>query len=150
MPWRSGGVQWDSMDEATMLPSGQENVELLVETMVYIDENPRQHDQSLWYATTDCGSYACYAGHALILAGWQPYMPDYQGLPTRSSDRFLPPEFEGDAAANAVYVEDAARKILGITAEQATILFHGELDGDTMRRYITELTRDAYPPEVAS
>lgn len=42
------------------------NIELLEQTMRHIKDYPEAHDQSHWM----CGTTACFAGWAAVLAGW--------------------------------------------------------------------------------
>ncbi len=41
------------------------NIPLLEETMQFVMDHPRRHNQGKWI----CGTTACYAGHALLLSG---------------------------------------------------------------------------------
>lgn len=46
------------------------NVELLQQTMQYINDHPWQHDQNVFAIENECGTAACFAGWGAMLSGW--------------------------------------------------------------------------------
>lgn len=102
------------------------NVDLLRRTLAHIEQHPEEWDQGTWR----CGTAACFAGHAAILAGgrW-------------STDSLLP-----YATANVVspdgsvrFVAEFAEEQLGLTDGQWGQLFHFENTLDDLRRIVGEL-----------
>lgn len=47
---------------------------LLEDTMLHIRSYPELHNQSYYYEQSDYGLCACFAGRALLLAGYSPVM----------------------------------------------------------------------------
>jgi hypothetical protein len=45
------------------------NAELAYKVLDHIDAHPEQWDQKAWLKGTDCGTAACFAGWAVVLAG---------------------------------------------------------------------------------
>lgn len=46
------------------------NVELLQQTMQYINDHPEQHNQNVFVGENECGTAACFAGWGAMLSGW--------------------------------------------------------------------------------
>ena len=78
------------------------NVELLQATMQQIIDHPEQHDQYRFVDMNICGTTACFAGWAALLSGW-------------SIARIR--------RVDSMY--DAGAKLLGLTDDEASILFYG-------------------------
>lgn len=107
------------------------NVELLMETLEYIKDNPQKWLQEAWFALIDpktgnrvwdielfdveeinsCGSAFCFAGHAALKSGFC--------APPKSPNS----AWRMDINGRDVWVEDYAREQLGLTHEQAGVLF---------------------------
>lgn len=89
------------------------NTELLQQVMQYIDDHPKQHDQSDWYRENECGTTACFAGWACILTG-----------------------HNISASTN---VRDTAIAALGLTSSEAWKLFFATNTRDTLRLMVKDL-----------
>lgn len=75
----------------------ERNVELLQQTMQYILDHPKEHDQSAFVNT--CGTAACFAGRAALLSGWTVHQITWAPM----------------------WAEGAA--LLGLTLDEAMVLF---------------------------
>lgn len=108
------------------------NVDLLRRTLAYIEEHPGEHDQTRWR----CGTRACFAGTAAMLDGgiWA------RGVPCMSARSDDPPDH---VVAHVIHVAHRARRILGLTEDQARDLFCGANDLDDLRDVVAELTGGA-------
>lgn len=80
------------------------NVPLLRRTLEYATEHPEETDLGAWAYRTPCGTVACIAARAVILAGY---------------------EIEGDSdrMADGRCIRDVAQEILGLSLEQDRMLF---------------------------
>ena len=74
-----------------------------------------------WLNVQECGTAMCVAGHAANLRGWFPTLA-YEGMELNWSSVS---EEEGDHEYNGTDVSSVARDLLGITDEEADILFSG-------------------------
>lgn len=128
----------------------QRNVALLQATMAYIEKNPEQHDQNNWI--TACGTAFCYAGHAAILAGaarpgnevaewgrsWAINVETLESLAVESvsgySDTVKP-------------IDEFAAARLGLTLDEADVLFDGDQTLRTLRILVDALCADAWIDE---
>jgi hypothetical protein len=130
------------------------NVDLLNEIMDYVREHPQQWRQSSWYKLVNretgdtvwevdeevveevnsCGAAFCFAGHVALREGF-PKPPTVDG-----SDwtRYIK---TGDGAwdYDEEYVDEFARKRLGLNTAQADILFSGENQMHDLENLITAL-----------
>ncbi len=78
---------------------------LLKETYQYIVDHPEEHNQQVWVSRTDkCGTVCCFAGHAVLIAGYK-------------VDRC------NRVSEMNMHVMDAAQKLLGLTDHQVDQLF---------------------------
>jgi len=104
------------------------NAKLLQDTLVHIKEHPEQHDQRHWGVMTACGTTFCFAGTALLLAGYTPVWGD-----TEDGEILLwgwiPPE--GESYEEASWLDGTvgttaktANTELGISAVSASQLFY--------------------------
>lgn len=102
------------------------NVALLQKTMQYIKDHPYAHDQWMiinpgpYYedcSAFECGSTACFIGWAALLAGWTTRQVDACETPIRS-----------------IGVD-----ILGLTRQEAGILFYGGNTVDDLELMVKEL-----------
>lgn len=87
------------------------NYSLLENTMVHIRSNPELHNQASFFERGELGMTACFAGRALLLAGYQPVMAT-----DNSAAVYMP-----DGTIELAWI--AAQKLLGLTYEQASNLF---------------------------
>ena len=109
------------------------NAPLLLKTLAYIETHPEEWDQTVWF----CGSAACFAGHAVLLDGGK--VSNDRWLLPREDD---PPADRWDARDGEVYVELRARRILGLTEEQAERLFASYNTLDELRAQVFRLVGD--------
>lgn len=91
-------------------PMSAVNVELLTRTLDYIVAHPKEWNQRDWR----CGTAACFAGNAALLAGWQWIMPF--GDP----DQYLMSRRLADGRCSTI-----AQSELGLTEDEAGWLFDG-------------------------
>jgi hypothetical protein len=82
-----------------------------------IADDPESFDMRHWYKQDTCGTHACLAGFTILEAGYTPWL--ITGIHYASS---LGAE-ECSAGGKLMYIEDVARKCLGLTQEQAELLF---------------------------
>ena len=75
------------------------------------DTIPAEWTQDTWGWRGSCGTQACFAGTALLIAG-----------------HTLQDTIFRDRDGKEVWPPDAARDELGITSQQASLLFHGVTD----------------------
>jgi hypothetical protein len=85
------------------------NIELLERTMQHINDHPESHKQSWWFAPGECGTAACFAGWAWMLAGNEPVKILLDRNHSNRNDVW---EFREDV-----------RKLLGLTEDEADTLF---------------------------
>ncbi len=85
---------------------------LLKETYNYIMEHPWEHNQRTWGVKNSCGTAYCFAGHAVLLAGYKI-------------------TFDSEGFANLVdtphgkqRIEYLAKELLGLKDHEATRLFN--------------------------
>ena len=107
------------------------NVDLLIEVAAEIRLHPDNFSMGTWweayeraYSAPDmtgsphaCGTVACVAGHAVALSGKRYYMaPDWMRQDSGGADLV-------DGDANPVDINLEARKALGLTQQQAKVMF---------------------------
>jgi hypothetical protein len=109
------------------------NFALLRKTMEHIEAHPQEWDQQTWITKADCGTVACFAGWAVLLA--HPEAEAVYGVPCScgACDRVA-------ATANAVRlggrkasIEDVARDALGLTCKEGMRLFGAGNGMDDLR-----------------
>ncbi|MGI5485194.1 hypothetical protein [Microtetraspora malaysiensis] len=122
------------------------NIDLLKRTLEHIEATPEE-----WYqGAYRCGTGMCFAGWACTFAGgvWAGGPDEWDG------EDLIADEGDGDDASflyedmngNDVYGVSAgrrARRLLGLTPEQATDLFDGHNTLDDLRRIVAELCVEA-------
>lgn len=132
------------------------NVELLRETMDYIKNNPQKWRQDSWYAwvneagqieygvisldmeeVNSCGSAFCFAGHAALKSGFP--------APPRENHRQWTKAEEVDGYTQNVHVDEFAREKLGLTWEQAEVLFSGDNTLEDLEKIVDAIIDD---PEI--
>lgn len=112
----------------------ERNVELLQQTMQYIKDHPEQHMQDIW--VTDfalCGTAACFAGWASLLDG----MSAIKLLRLSEGIEAVRIPGEGGRWRSAVSIH--ASSILGLTREEADILFGGTNTTPTLELMVKDL-----------
>lgn len=101
------------------------NMDLAYRTLDHIAEHPEEHNQSTWR----CGTTACYAGHAAILAGAQ-WCDPRDGYPiscVHTPDGVIE------------HVRFFAQQELQLTDGQADRLFHGSNTLEKLREIVDDL-----------
>jgi hypothetical protein len=110
------------------------NVELLRRTQKEIHANPDSWNQRHWFVEPSpwrggrwCGTAACFAGHALLLEGWEPIFNADGGAEwiTRNGEI-------GD-------IKPTAAMALGINLYQADVLFAGKNELEDIDRIVDGL-----------
>jgi hypothetical protein len=92
-----------------------------------ITNDPGQWDQSLWIGRNDCGTACCVAGR-IVLNHPEKWRPFWNKL-TEVADSVIPSDFFGtrqEAIYEAITVEDAATRLLGLDYYRAESLFDSE------------------------
>lgn len=95
-------------------------------TMDYIDAHPKTHDQGWWFTPTECGTVACFAGWASLLAGDRP-------VPMSGSLVYT------DDTWQMEHVRGRAQELLGLTLEEACRLFAGGNTRADLRAHLAEI-----------
>jgi len=117
-------LAWPPEDPTGSLPTL--NVSLLDATLQHIERNPHEWDQTTW----QCGTTACFAGHAAILHGteWAYKLGGYV--------------YAMDGPHLKVPVDEYARKALGLTGNEACRLFLSENTLPALRSIVDQLKTD--------
>lgn len=101
------------------------NIQLLRDTIDYIDAHPDEHDQDDW--VQPCGTAFCYAGHAALLAGaTRPGLEITRGESTWYVDTQTLESVIGryfDVKEHVLEVSVFAEQKLGLTYNEADIMF---------------------------
>ena len=113
------------------------NVDLLDRTLAYIEAHPDEHDQGTWR----CGTAMCFAGHAAVLDGGVWAGPEHDELVAMRED---PAEVRRlSSIGEVVHVEDRARRVLGLTGEEAYALFYRAATLDDVRAGVAAIRKRA-------
>lgn len=104
------------------------NIERLRKEMEFITTHRDKHDQSVWAAKTSCGTVGCLAGNIVFNEGLE-----IDWLGKNASYCF-------DEQGDNVSIRDQAALILGLSWDQAEILFDGNNNLPGMWRYISNIT----------
>jgi hypothetical protein len=118
------------------------NTDELVAIYQHIKANPDEWDQRTYASHTPCGTAFCVAGWAVARAG---------GLPVRWWSLEPGREQANHAVmpdGREVQIDDEALAILGLTDDQAGLLFFEENDLDDIRSAIFDIT--GVDPETAA
>jgi hypothetical protein len=119
----------------------QRNVSLFQRTLDHIHTHPEQHDQEFWMRVSQrpssegpqvvtCGTAACFAGWATLLAGYVPYSRIGDGqwpvevVPTTASGRKALPEVVSFVAIKVLGISDAEADILFRASNTVSFLWH--------------------------
>lgn len=124
--YESDGWDLDLEDEEVRIP----NVPLLRKTMEYIEQHPDEWSQDVWSAKRACGTTMCFAGTALHLSGH-----DFVYQPTNEDVEFaaMVRGFENDGS-----VGEVAARVLGLSEEQASAIFHCYTSRPDVLRVVVE------------
>lgn len=119
------------------------NVPLLKQTLDYVETHPEEWTQRFYR----CGTGMCFAGWAAVLDGGTWYDAELKGpwiedMVARPDDPDLDVFLMRDGA-RTVDVECRARRILGLTEDEASELFDGDNTLDDLRRIVRELCEAA-------
>lgn len=133
------------MNQPVDLP--ERNVTLLQNTMKFIEEHPEQHNQAHW--VTACGTAFCYAGHAAILSGASLPQGDVMDLGQYWIIDLVSLQSRGGNAYDirdgvALPVDVFAAERLGITDDEAEVLFEGDRTITGLRALVDALCDGAW------
>lgn len=85
--------------------------EKLDAALEWIKLNPEQHDQSVWWRDTGCGTAMCLAGQIAWADGWRPPNENEEDVRDMRSPGGLAVAVRGEERA---LVQDAALEALGV------------------------------------
>lgn len=131
------------------------NVDLLRDTLDYIEQHPEEWDQSTWatkkQATKNvCGTSFCFAGHAvnlseqyrLVGSAYNWHTDEYEVVTTMeeadTQDR-LSWFAQNVKTGNVESIATAARKVLNIGGNEGDYLFDGGNTLDQLDLYVTDI-----------
>jgi hypothetical protein len=115
------------------------NVEFAREVYAFLMANPDKHDQNVFWAETRCGTVACVAGTAAILAG-----ATILKLDSSSDDDYVrTTHFMLDPAGKEVMISQFAREALGLDYYDADNLFYSCDSRAEALDYLEKLIEDA-------
>jgi hypothetical protein len=111
------------------------NVELLRRTQKEIHANPESWNQEHWFVQPLfpwrkgrwCGTAACFAGHALLIEGWEPVFNADGGAECITRD--------GKIGA----IKEIARQVLDLPDAWADVLFAGKNDLEDIDRIVDSI-----------
>lgn len=106
----------------------QPNAELAYRVLDHIEAHPEEWYQGRWYSELSCGTTACFAGHAVLLAG---------GKIVQRIRPFYLAQIPGSDILNDI--RDAARSVLGISEWGADCLFSASNDLEDLRDWVAHL-----------
>lgn len=123
------------------------NNDRLQEVLDHIENNPQTWQQDVWFINRDgteenfsieveeinsCGSAFCFAGHAALKGGFtRPPANNYDSWFSRNEE-----------TGRVTYVDEFARDWLGVTNDQADILFSSSNTMDDLRECVAALVED--------
>ena len=97
------------------------NVELLQKTLDAIKANPQHWDQTKWH----CNTSHCFAGFAELISNNMPIDTDSEVLESDANFADMYTTISGGYAQTVWLAQDNARDLLGISVDDAGILFAG-------------------------
>lgn len=115
------------------------NVPLLRKTLEHIEAHPEEWNQGVWL----CATSACFAGHAVVLAGGEWVEIEHAVFVRADADDNPADLANVDDKGQVVTVADRAQRILGLSWREARILFHSDNNLDDLRRIVGELIEQA-------
>jgi hypothetical protein len=105
----------------------------------YIRMHPEEHDQGDWARRTDCGTTLCFAGTAVVLAGYQLDWTNHSDRTGRCvTSAGDPLSLAGTASISAV----AARELC-LAPEQVEALFWAADSLDDLERIVKDIANEA-------
>lgn len=110
------------------------NIELLQQTLQHIEDHPEEWNQHTWYTDdpellpsgNQCGTAACFAGTAIILAG---------GTFEDCDSAYPPGRRDGDA----LHAGDLAQALLGISLLDRSVLFGPANTVEELKDFVGQL-----------
>ena len=102
--------------------------ERLDEAITYAAEHPNEFDMNSWFNVKPCGTTACLAGTAAMLAGWKPALDGSDYFPGEWDSVVKPGMTEPQQA------EDVAMSIFDFTEVQSSIFYLPDLWSVIQRR----------------
>jgi hypothetical protein len=136
------------------------NWENINKTLARIEADPDAFDMAVYYAETTCGTVACLAGHACLEKGLMPAELSRVSVEARESDFYQPDQWRPwmrngyhqtslmrEAKMwGAVHIEEAARKYLGLSYDEAGEIFnaYGVRTVEDLRLKIKEVLGDEH------
>lgn len=108
------------------------NIEELDRALKWIEENPEQHDQSVFAQRTSCGTAMCLAGVVAMLNGWTPIFRSdgYEAEQTEMAE-------DGNGERGSIPM--VAMCLLDLGNDEADRLFASTHDLDDLKRLRDEL-----------
>jgi hypothetical protein len=103
------------------------NTELLERVMQHITDHPEQHNQHIW--ANECGTSGCFAGWSALLSGWNVLRRGF------ALDVFVAREDD----PREVHVQQLAIELLGLTSDEADVLFDEFNTPDMLQRMVKDL-----------
>lgn len=103
---------------ADMIDRPERDLPLLVKVLEHVTAHPEEHDQSVWAQQTPCGTAMCVAGHTATMCGWDIDRSFWSPMTGFSQVRRA-------GCAERRHVSDVAAEALGLTADEADVLFDG-------------------------
>jgi hypothetical protein len=89
------------------------DVPLLIKVLDHITAHPEEWDQETWAIKTSCGTACCVAGHAVVMAGH-----------TLQFGSYYPGTSSAMRVSDGRSIENVARQELGLSVDQADLLFN--------------------------
>ncbi|MBO0676907.1 hypothetical protein JRC04_05480 [Mycolicibacterium sp. S2-37] len=130
----------------------ERNIAALIAVRSLIKNSPDKHDQKQWvnivpdlvkidgelkYAT--CGTSACVAGWAAAINGAKYLITPFTDFD--EDDKVYRPNMVIDKKGQQHCIEDYAQEVLGLTNEEAELLFDGELPRKEVLRLLKRLIK---------
>lgn len=132
-----------------------ENIRALAKKLRRL-RHEEHYDQSGWVEKTSCGTAACIAGHAALLAGYKPFLTPgcsdftcFESNCKRVSHTTFHSEKMKDSEGKAERVDTIAKRFLGVAGAKARQLFSGEPDGAGYDKNCNPVSETAWPAEYA-
>lgn len=137
-----------NLDDCAVTPKTPEQAALAWRVIDQIEAEPKAHRQEWWLTVTACGTQACYAGWASLLAGDEIAVenaePGWSGTGERSWVRYT----NRNGVVVSGHVSERARDLLGLDIAEGSILFSGANSLRTLRGMVERLYGPR-PPDPA-
>jgi len=105
------------------------NAPLMFKTLDHIDAHPDEYNQGEWATKGPCGTVACFAGTAVMLAGHE-FDFRYEDVDAT------------DVVKDGRSIREVARLELGLTFDQGEVLFYGGNSLDDVRELVHAYTAE--------